>query len=56
MKLEDEGDVGTDASVQISTNVISVIYPSSGVLSAVFWQNYLTRLTISLDANLREIL
>ena len=36
MKLEDEGDVGTDASVQISTNVISVIYPSGGVLSAVF--------------------
>ena len=56
MKLEDEGDVGTDASVQISTNVISVIYPSGGVLSAVFWQNYLTLLTMSLYADLRDIL
>ena len=53
MKLEDEGDVGSYASVQISTNVISVIYPSGGVLSAVFWKSYLT---MSLNADIRDIL
>ena len=34
-ELEDAGDVGANASVQILTNVIGAIQPSNGVISAV---------------------
>ena len=68
-ELEDAGDVGANASVQILTNVIGAIQPSNGVISAVssarifdaldiFFEGWHQRDTLSLkvSVNLKRML